>query len=362
MIQTMYNNQRLRWNKDSGIYIPMLEDKSRNQFYDRILSLNVKDKNCVEVGFGTGFLSLLAIKHGAKHVRAYEYHPDRYELGKHLIKKLNLETKIQLINEYFKPELVQNEELLFHEIINPNIWGDGIYNILKSNIKIIPEKYGCDFYAVPISGPESDKLFGIDALEIDDDQIFVNFYNKVKAGDWPECNNRNDYNKLPQWIKNELTAFNCSYVSFGVGKYNFNPGVDIDTRYIKEIETFVNQFYELPTNKKVIENENFLPRSEYRDYILRGKKITGYCLDSNFTNSDSEEYIYLNVPIEATITEPILILPCYYVEANGYKLQINLEPGSCWIPPYHNALIQNSIDSMTIRQCLRSGEIRYWID
>jgi hypothetical protein len=357
----MFNNQRLRWNKDNGIYISMLEDHARNQFYDKILSLNVKDKHCLEVGFGTGFLSLLALKHGAKHITAYEKNPDRYQLGCHIIKSLGLENQITLINEYFVPSSGNNEEVLFHEIIDPNIWGDGVINIMPTTIEIIPSNYCCDFYLIPITKTELDALFGINDLAAEDDQIWVDFYNRIKAQDWPECNTRADFNLLPQWIKNELLAFNCSYVTYGVGKYNFDPGVDINPLYIKEIENFVNQYYELPIGKKVYEREMPLQRSEYAEYIQRGSRVSGYCVNFN-TDKDIGDYKYLTIDKEKIPQGPVLILPNYYVESNGHQLNLNLEKGSCWLPPKYFAVVQDPDDSLVIQQCLKTGEIRYWIN
>jgi len=73
----------------NGVYLPMINDAARNQFYDRILT-EVRDQDCVEIGFGTGFLSMLALKHGARSIVAYESDPVRYELGCKVIELLKL--------------------------------------------------------------------------------------------------------------------------------------------------------------------------------------------------------------------------------------------------------------------------------
>ena len=53
----------LDWNNNDGIYLPMINDAIRNQFYEKIIAKAVNGKSCTDVGFGTGFLSILALKH-----------------------------------------------------------------------------------------------------------------------------------------------------------------------------------------------------------------------------------------------------------------------------------------------------------
>ena len=58
------------WKNNDGVFLPMLNDFRRNWFYERTLSTSVRDQECVDIGFGTGLLSLIALKHGAKHITA----------------------------------------------------------------------------------------------------------------------------------------------------------------------------------------------------------------------------------------------------------------------------------------------------
>ena len=51
-------------------HYPMVFDKSRNQFYWELLK-QCKDQICIEVGFGTGILTLMALERGAKFIHAY---------------------------------------------------------------------------------------------------------------------------------------------------------------------------------------------------------------------------------------------------------------------------------------------------
>jgi predicted RNA methylase len=92
---------RVDFENHDGVYLSMLNDVARNQFYDQILT-EVYDQHCVEIGFGTGLLSMLALKHGARSIVAYESDPDRYRLGCEVIKLLGLQDRITLINQRYK--------------------------------------------------------------------------------------------------------------------------------------------------------------------------------------------------------------------------------------------------------------------
>ena len=145
----------LNWLTSDGIGLPMINDVVRNTFYDKILDDVVKDKHCCDVGFGTGFLSLLALKHGAKSVVAYEKSADRYELGQYLIKKLNLQSKITLINDLASTEHLESDncDVIFHEIVHQALWGEGLWYIKpKQPGKVYaPGNYFLEIYASEIS-------------------------------------------------------------------------------------------------------------------------------------------------------------------------------------------------------------------
>jgi predicted RNA methylase len=113
------------WLKDDGIFLPMINDTGRNIFYKAAIESSVKDKVVVDIGAGTGLLSILAVKAGAKKVIAVEKDPGRYEFAKNTIKQLKLENQIEIICDDFLnldiPADVYMSETIGNQIFNENI-------------------------------------------------------------------------------------------------------------------------------------------------------------------------------------------------------------------------------------------------
>jgi len=131
------------WYHDNGINLDMILDSARNNFYYEILKDTVYGKECIDVGFGTGILTLIAIHLGAKKIIAFETNAERYFLGKNLIKKLSLEGKVELKNERFQSG---QSEVIIQEIIGHNLWNEGLRYILDNDQLIVPGNFHCEFY------------------------------------------------------------------------------------------------------------------------------------------------------------------------------------------------------------------------
>tara|TARA_B110000858_G_C17752401_1_gene450361 strand:+ start:135 stop:992 length:858 start_codon:yes stop_codon:yes gene_type:complete len=129
-----------------GVGPTMIFDKPRNKFYWELLK-QCKDKVCVEVGFGTGILTLMALHHGAKHIYAYEKDPSIFELGKYIIEELGFSDRVTFVNENYKSKdhRYLDIELIFHEIIGRNIWKEDISNTFRgATTKIVPNVLACN--------------------------------------------------------------------------------------------------------------------------------------------------------------------------------------------------------------------------
>ena len=115
----------LNWNNDDGINLPMINDLIRNYYYEKILSRYVHNQKCIDIGFGTGLLSMMALKHGAAHVIAYESNDERYLLGREVIDRLNLGKKITLVHDRYHRDTSINAPVIFTETMSAGIWGEG---------------------------------------------------------------------------------------------------------------------------------------------------------------------------------------------------------------------------------------------
>ena len=97
----MENKKDYYFNSYSSYYIheQMLRDKIRTGTYQDAIKNNpdiFKDKIVLDIGSGTGILSIFAAKAGAKHVYGIEF-ADIADYANEIIKKNNLNDKITII-------------------------------------------------------------------------------------------------------------------------------------------------------------------------------------------------------------------------------------------------------------------------
>ena len=175
------------WQNHDGVNISMLNDHVRNQFYNRILRDNVLDQDCIDIGFGTGLLSMLALQHGAKSITAVESDIERYQLGLDIIKLCSVESKIKLFNTRYSHDmpLYVDHPVIFSETVNGNLWQEGLWNSLPRTPgqSWLPGCLFLEIYAVPVphsfaaglchAAPPADQLFFDPGVDLPDDFVFV---------------------------------------------------------------------------------------------------------------------------------------------------------------------------------------------
>lgn len=156
--------QHLDWQRTVGLQLGMIngqEPPGRNVFYDRMLKDHVRDRCCVDIGFGTGLLSMLAIKHGAEHVEAWECDRDVYELGRAVIHQLQLDHRISLHHGRFNAgSLESTDRVVFHEIVGSRIWNEGLRSALPLAADVVlPAVIRCEFDLITASRDRVERLF-----------------------------------------------------------------------------------------------------------------------------------------------------------------------------------------------------------
>jgi hypothetical protein len=195
----------------NGVLLSMINDYLRNDFYDKMLASHVSGQPCLDIGFGTGLLTVLALKHGATSVVAYESDSDRFVLGQYIIDLLGLQQKVHLINEeYNHTKGLHNATVVFTETLTGNLWGEGLWHSMPRDpgVCFLPSQLFLEFYARPVSEafargliqevkPDAPLTF---APGIDIDSRFVAAVNLFMAKKYQHPIKAKDSTKLEQGI------------------------------------------------------------------------------------------------------------------------------------------------------------------
>lgn len=402
-----FNNKLVDWNCDNGIAVGMIGDLNRNQFYDRVLK-EVADRRCVDIGFGTGLLSFLAIKHGAKHVTAFESNTERYRLGIRLIEKMNLQDRITLVNARFSADKLTDQELIFQEIFDQEFWADGLaYCAVDHDLPILPSKYMCEFYLAVID----DELYNrLTAIQPNISSLFVSeavtqsikeqnnnwqaFYNCVKGNNWPETPPK-DIKQLPQWIQDEITEM--GYKDTLDSYHTVDIGVEFSNSdsYLEEINHLINSQIKNKIQTLYNINESIINRQQYIQLINNGVKLADYQFDylsNTVTVNDfrgrsvnildrSQMYIdlildknlfanqnYILLPITTVgHGDSELILPPVTEEIDIHKFAgTRFYAKTAWGLPIHNLIFAqpnfNNSQALYARQYIDNGILRIYDD
>ena len=359
-----------RWIKGAfldGSIFKMKQCHQRNQFYDRVFKDSVQGKHCVDVGFGSGLLTYLAIKHGAEHVTAYEHMPDRYEMGKYLVTKLGLSNKITLHNETFSKNLLTDSkfDLIYHEIMDSAIWGENLFESLLwcNTVPIIPSQYECEYYVQQIS----QEAFDRNAYWEDENLVWNQYYQICKGSSWPEDPGHvTEFKNLPEFVQHELAAGSPKYRML----YKFDPGVDFNVEYISGMEELAAEWIRTRSDEGVYSANNFTV-GECQTVIKSGKKIGSYHLDTNkmvLTINDSTgqrqiENFHQDVSVVELFLDakvfpdgPIAIIPKYTIGHGIHKLVLNdtVEWGSHSVP---GIVLKENLHNICLKTILRTGRI-----
>lgn len=302
--------KRIDWHNHDGVNLGMINDFVRNQFYDRVLSRYVQNQNCTDIGFGTGLLSMLALKHGAKHVRAFESDNDRYQLGCEVIKQLELENKIELINERYDHNY-QPTPITFTETVNGNLWWEGLWNSLPRNEKstFLPGEYFLEMWAIAV----------------------------------PE-------------------AFAQGLCMPGESQSFFTPGVDVDPKFVSVINTLSNKTYmnSLPLPQGIVQFERqqettwgWIP---YMRAVQAGERVASY--HARYWDEHTESFV-LNVQTGHWQDKTVLIVPRMGMQQDDDKLY--LDTGH-WGPGENPILLVKPHGTLVVKHNVRNGLITYSLE
>lgn len=321
--------QNINWHSDDGVNFPMINGYARNNFYDKMLEGSAANKTCLDIGFGTGLLSIIALKHGAKNIIAYESDYARYVLGKEIILRLGLEDKIELLNEKYSIGCAgkHNAELIFCEIVNQNLWGEGLMNVigLSQTALILPSNY----------------LFEVRAFEVSN-----NFIERI--------------------LNPNIDV-------------KFNPSIDLDKKFIDTVNELISERYgKFQPNQNQVENglirfDQFNRRYWELQVINKSsvvEPIVGYEFDVNtmtvkIKNQHSstvvqhdktiEEQTYV-VDTEQWCDRSVILIPRVAMKYNNQVLY--LEDAEGWGPARDPVILVNPRQNLKISHNFYNGNIK----
>lgn len=115
----------------------MLNDQFRNQAYKNAIDRAVKEgcDRVLDIGSGTGILSMFAVQSGAKNVYACEMSKTMFDLSADVIKSNGMEDSIHVINKRsydlkIPDDLPERVSLIVTETLDCGLLGEGILEIL----------------------------------------------------------------------------------------------------------------------------------------------------------------------------------------------------------------------------------------
>jgi 16S rRNA G966 N2-methylase RsmD len=331
-MQTLGFLKNIDWQNHDGVGFTMINDFIRNQFYNNIFKDRVAGKQCIDIGFGTGLLSILALANNAQSIIAYESDINRYQLGKLVIDRLGLDNKIQLIHDRYDNTILLKHtgvDVVFAETVDGNLWSEGLWNNFPrlSGIKFLPNEYFLNLYAVEVP-------------------------NRFAQGtQYPKPKNA-----------------------------GFNPGVDIDLNFIKLINEIGFPLHTVniddPLKSGIIHvSQQFETPWSWMPYLrlatTLGRIVAGYKLnvdtqsniiiENNNTNTLDINFTATKQTLMIDTSEwknkTVLIVPRVGLSQDGY--QLNLDSANNWGPAVDPILLVNPDNDIVVTHDMYTGKIEY---
>jgi len=201
----------------------MINDRPRNEWFERRIMETCRDKVVMDVGHGTGILTYYAIKAGAKHVFAVETDPKCAEKAQSILSKCIDITKVTFINQCFWADEIESiiDKNSIDVVVSETLGGAGLdegiltsyycaKNFLKPDGIFIPEQVSIDIVHWETNGflgdlSDSAKLLNEDNLPRDFlNAILVSELERIELTDWKEVANLNNKGQILDTLEYSL--------------------------------------------------------------------------------------------------------------------------------------------------------------
>lgn len=129
----LYSDKNKKYSYDQ---LRLVTSKTRNKWYNKQITAVCKNKVCMDIGTGSGILSLMAIEGGAKHVYMIDRVPLYCAMATQMFETLNIpKDKYTIINSEFTPQL-ENEQLpkvdvIYSETISGHFFHQDFHRICE---------------------------------------------------------------------------------------------------------------------------------------------------------------------------------------------------------------------------------------
>lgn len=160
------NLQRITSNKVSQWHLDMLADTARNDAYYKVILAKIKKGDKVlDIGTGSGLLSMMAVKAGAERVYACEMVPVLADIAKKVVRDNGMSDKIEIFNLKstalkIGQHLPAKADVVVSEILDCGLLGEGVLPSLR-------HAYANLLKPGAVSVPQSADVFGV-LLEMGD--------------------------------------------------------------------------------------------------------------------------------------------------------------------------------------------------
>ncbi len=205
-------------------HFDMLADTARNEAYEQAIINSVKpEQKILEIGTGSGLLSMMAVRAGATQVTTCELVPELAEIAEQIIADNGYQHQIKVVNKRSNElkvgpglDLEEKADLLISEILDAGLLGEHVLPslrhareyLLKPGAKILP--YHADIHAVAIESETirlANPIKKISGFDLSRFNIFktITPYNAIQLDNTPHRKmsepffaDRIDFNNLPE--------------------------------------------------------------------------------------------------------------------------------------------------------------------
>jgi protein arginine N-methyltransferase 1 len=275
----VYHEKDYYFNSYSTFYIheEMIKDKIRTGSYKKAIENNkiiFKDKIVLDIGSGTGILSIFAAKAGAKHVYGIEY-ADIADYSKEIIKQNNLSDKITIIQSKVEEAILPVDKvdiiisewmgyfLLYESMLDTLLFARDKW--LKKDGYLLPDK--AQIYLAGIQ----DSLYKYNKIDSWDNVYGFNFsVLKNPALAEPIIDNFPNNNI----ISNSCKIFDIDLYTVKVEDLDFSAGYEIifnkDDTFNGFVTWFDVEFDKLP-NKIKLSTSPYEPSTHWKQVMFYSK-------------------------------------------------------------------------------------------